>query len=256
VHPALSLGISTVVALLGWRLRALTIDGAIAAIAVGTSILMFTGWSGFAVLGTYFVTTTFVSRAAPTADPSSDQADTETRDRWQVLANGGAAGLGALLELAVSGLGIWVVSITLAASGADTWSTAFGRMSPRTPRDLRTRQPVPSGTSGGVTWFGTIGGLIGATLIGLVGATATGVWTLYPAAASIGFGSMLLDSALGSSVQARFHCDRCDRPTERRVHGCGAASSWRRGWRWLDNNTVNGVATAAAGLVGLAAWWL
>ncbi len=256
MNPALALGISSAVAALGWRFRALTVDGAVAAAVVGLSILTFTGWPGLAVLGTYFVTTTFVSRVARTSDPMSDQAKTETRDRWQVLANGGAAAVAALAEPLVSGLGVWLVSIILAASGADTWSTAFGRMSPRPPRDLLTRQLVPAGASGGVTWFGTTGGLVGATLIGLVAATATGVWTLYGAAAIIGFAAMVLDSVLGSAVQARFHCDRCDQPTERRVHDCGTKSSWRRGWRWLDNNTVNAVATVVAGAAGLAAWWL
>lgn len=270
MHPLLALAISATVAGLGWRLRALTVDGALAATAVGLAILTFTGWPGLAVLGTFFVSSTVVSRTAAAADrrdqPNaadipdafSDQAETETRNRWQVLANGGAAAVGAVLEPFVSGLGIWLVSITLAAAAGDTWSTAFGRLIPpgRAPRDILSRRPVPPGTSGGVTWFGTTGGLMGATMVGLVGASTTGAWSLYAAATAIGFGAMLLDSGLGSAVQSRFHCDRCDRPTERRVHHCGARTTWRRGWRWLDNDGVNAVATAVAGLAGLAAWWL
>jgi len=256
VHPVLALAISGLVAGLGWRLRALSADGAVTAVAIGLAILTFIGWPGLAILGTFFLTSTFVSRVAAAADPGSEQAKTEIRDRWQVLANGGAAAAGALAEPVVSGLGIWLVSIILAAAGGDTWATAFGRMSPRPPRDLLTRVRVPPGTSGGVTWFGTTGGLMGATVIGLVAASVTGYWPLYFAAAAIGFGAMLFDSVLGSAVQARFHCGRCDQPTERRIHDCGAPASWKRGWRWLDNNAVNAVTTVVAGLVGLAAWWL
>lgn len=256
MHPAWAFGLSLLVAGLGWRLRALARDGAVAAFGLGFTILVCTGWPGLAVLGVFFLTSTFVSRVATAADPSSDQAKTEVRDRWQVLANGGFAAAGALAEPLVSGLGIWLVSIVLAAAGSDTWATAFGRLSPRPPRDLISRAAVPVGTSGGVTWFGTIGGLMGAAVTGLAAASTTGNWRLYLAAVAIGVFGMLLDSVLGATAQARFWCPSCEVATEQPIHHCGTRSSWKRGWRWLDNNAVNAVTTGIAGLVGLAAWWL
>lgn len=250
----LALTIAAAVSWLGWWRRALSADGAVAATGIGLAILFFTGFDGLAVLGTFFVGSTFVSRVASQVEPTSDQAQTERRDRWQVLANGGAAAGGALAELLVGGLGLWLVTIGLAAAGSDTWSTAFGRLSPRAPRDLITRRPVPPGTSGGVTWFGTTGGLVGATLIGLVGATVSANWRLYLAATGLGFGAMVIDSFLGSKWQARFSCPRCEVGTERRHHDCGTATRHARGWPWLDNNGVNAVATAIAVLLGLMAW--
>lgn len=254
MNPLLAFAIAGVVAGAGWRLRALSTDGAVAAVLVGTSILGFTGWAGLVVLGTFFVGSTAVSRLASRMEPGSDQADTEIRNRWQVFANGGAAALGASAETIQSGLGFWLVSVSLAAAAGDTWATAFGRLSRKPPRDLLSRLPVVPGTSGGVTWFGTMGGLVGATLIGLVAGSISGVWSLYGAAAAIGFGSMLLDSALGSRWQARFHCPRCDVGTERRRHRCGTVTELKRGWRWLDNDAVNAVATTVAALIGLLVW--
>jgi uncharacterized protein (TIGR00297 family) len=254
VFLLLALAISAVVAGLGWWRRALTADGAAAATAIGTAIVSQTGTTGLAVLGTFFVGSTFVSRVASRIDPASEQSRTEVRDARQVLANGGVAALGAFAEPWVPGLGLWLVTIALAAAGGDTWSTAFGRLSPRPPRDIVTRQPVPAGTSGGVSWFGTTGGLVGATLIGLVAATVSGQWSLYPAATLIGFVAMLADSVLGSRWQARFHCARCGLATERRRHDCGSATDRVGGWGWLDNDAVNATATVFAGVVGVVTW--
>src|SRR5690606_341663 len=105
-------------------LRALTLTGAVAAALVGTAILWPTGWQGLAVLGVYFATTTLVSRLSSQVRPAQDQADTEARDHRQVLANGGWAAGGALLDFAVPGLGLWTVTVALAASAGDTWATA------------------------------------------------------------------------------------------------------------------------------------
>lgn len=249
-----ALTISAVVAALGWWRRALSVDGAVAATAVGTAIVSHTGPAGLAVLGTFFLGSTFVSRVASRIDPASDQARTEVRDARQVLANGGVAAVGALAERWTPGLGLWLVTIALAAAGADTWSTGFGRLSPRAPRDIVTRQPVLAGTSGGVSWFGTTGGLVGATLIGLVAATVSGQWPLYLAATIIGFLAMLIDSVLGSRWQARFHCSRCGLATERRRHDCGTPTERTRGWAWLDNDAVNATATLFAGVLGALTW--
>ena len=58
----------------------------------------------------------------------------ERRDGLQVLANGWAAGLGALLAPANSALGLWIVTTALAAAAADTWATAAGSWSQSDPR--------------------------------------------------------------------------------------------------------------------------
>ncbi|MBM4188369.1 MAG: DUF92 domain-containing protein [Gemmatimonadetes bacterium] len=255
MHPLAAVAISFVVAGLGWASRALSRGGFAAAVVVGTSILSATGLPGLAALGVFFVSSTLVSRMAHRGDSDSDQAVTEVRDHLQVLANGGAAAAGALAEFRFPGLGLWLATVGLAAAASDTWSTAFGALSGRTPRDILTGQRVAAGTSGGVTWAGTVGGLVGGALVALGPAALMGDSRLFIAATTIGFAAMLLDSALGSAWQARFWCPGCQAPTERRVHRCGSPAIRRSGWAWLDNNGVNAAATAAAVLVGLVAWW-
>jgi uncharacterized protein (TIGR00297 family) len=253
MEPLLALSVATAIALGARLLRALSWSGAIAAIAVGTLILSNTGWAGCAVLGIFFAGSTLVSRIAASVRPPDHPAD-EVRDWIQVTANGGIAALGSFGEWIEPGLGLWLVTTTLAAAGADTWATAFGSLSPRTPRDILGKGPVAPGTSGGVTWFGTSGGVMGSALIALIGATSGGRLPLYGAAVAIGILGMVADSALGSALQARYRCPACGEETERRRHRCGTPTEPIRGFRWLDNHAVNAATTGLAGLAGLLAW--
>ncbi len=241
-------------ALLALLLRSLSVSGAVAAAAIGSLTLWATGWFGAAVLGAYFIAASGASRLSVKARGAAEEAKAEVRNYRQVLANGGFAALGAAAEPVVPGLGLWLLTIGLAAACADTWATALGSLSPRAPRDLLTRRPVTRGTSGGVTGLGISGGILGAGLIGLLGTSVTGRGGLMLAAAGLGTVAMLLDSALGSRFQTRYRCAACDEMTENSPHRCGAVPDQVRGIRWLDNDAVNAVANAVAVLGGILLW--
>lgn len=248
--PALLLGAG--IAGAAWRARMLAGSGAIAAMCVGAAVLWGTGWCGGAILLTFFLGSTLLSRLCP--DPAAERGEAKggRRDARQVLANGGAPALGALLGLREPSAGLWVLSIGLAAAAADTWATALGATSPTAPRHLLRWEKVPAGTSGGVTWRGTLGGALGALSVGLVGRLATADPRLLIAAGAIGTAGMLFDSLLGATVQGRFHCDACGVTTERPVHRCGTTARPVGGIRWLTNDGVNGVTTCLATLAGWA----
>jgi len=252
--PALALGLSLAVGLAAWRARALTGDGAAAATLVGLAILWSTGWAGAAVLGAFFLPSTLVGRLGARRPGTSD-ARGERRDAIQVLANGAAAALGACAEPYAAGLGFWILTAALAAASADTWATGLGAYSRNDPRHLLSGARVPRGTSGGVSLVGTLGGLIGASLVAATAAAARGEPRLLFGGIAIGMAGMGLDSLLGAARQATFHCPACGMPSERRVHRCGARTQLVGGWRWLDNDAVNALATAGAGLAGALVWW-
>lgn len=252
--PELALGISLAVALTAWRFRALTAGGALAASLVGTAVLWGTGGAGGAVLAMFFLPSTLIGRWGATRPGVSD-ARGEQRDAVQVLANGAAAALGALWALVAGAApGFWVLTAALSAAAADTWATAVGAWSPREPRHLVSRTPVPHGTSGGVSWVGTLGAIVGALLVAGTAGALAGSLALFLAAIGIGVGGMFLDSLLGATLQARFRCPACGKPSERRRHSCGAVTESVGGWRWLDNDAVNAVATTAAALAGALLW--
>jgi len=243
------------IAAIAWRLKTLTVGGGAAAAVVGVAVLSGTGWGGGIVLGTFFVTSTAISHGFPSED------DTHTfeggrRNAWQVAANGGAAAVGGLIGMAHAGLGWWVVTAALAAATADTWATEVGKSRGGTPRNLLTGEPLPPGTSGGITMAGTLAGAAGAAVIGLVAGAVTGrpIWAV--AGLVIGFGSMMADSALGAGWQVRYVCSACQEQCEESPHRCGAAARYQRGIPWLNNDMVNAVTTAFAAGAGGLSWLL
>lgn len=255
--PALVLGIAALLALAAWRWRALDASGAVAAALVGATVLGGTGWPGGAVLAAFFLSSTLLGRLGP--DPAAETLDVrgDRRDAVQVLANGGPAAAGALIALRWPGAGFWMLAGALSVATADTWASTWGVRARGWPRDLVRRRPVPPGTSGGVSWTGTAGGLAGAVALSAVAAAATGQRLFLPAGTVLGFGGMLGDSALGSLLQGRFYCPRCSRPCERARHRCGTRTEHTGGWRWLTNDSVNLLATGAGALGGWLAWrWL
>lgn len=214
-----------------------------------------TGWKGGGILAAFFVSSSLVSRSAPPSDGLDPKGD--RRDHRQVLANGGAAAVAALLGLGDQTLGLWLVTASLAGAAADTWATAFGARSGTPPRLIVGGRIVPPGTSGGVTLLGTAGGAAGALLVATVGALAAGTPPLLPAAALVGFGGMALDSILGAAAQGRFQCPRCAEPSEWPRHRCGAPTVHVGGLPWLDNDGVNLASSTLAACLGWAAWrWL
>jgi uncharacterized protein (TIGR00297 family) len=224
----------------------------VAATVIGTLILHGTGWQGGAVLAAFFVSSNLVTRIGP-KPPTSLDAKGDRRDAWQVIANGGAAAVGASLGGPWS---IWVVTATLAAAAADTWATAIGMHSRVRPRLLGFGRPVPLGTSGGITPAGTMGGLAGGLVVAATGAVAAGLPILLPVATLIGFLGMAADSLFGA-VQGRYHCAVCEEASEWRVHRCGTSTTRTGGMAWLNNDGVNLAATTLAGCAAWAAWsWL
>jgi uncharacterized protein (TIGR00297 family) len=230
----------------------LTGGGALAAWGVGTLVVVGTGWAGGAVLAAFFVSSSAVGRLAP-VHPEFDPKG-ERRDQYQVGANGGPAALGALLGLHDPGLGLWIVTGSLAAAAADTWATAIGALSRVSPRLLLLGRTVPPGTSGGMSVLGCAGAAAGAALVAGTGAWVGNNPALLGVGTLVGFAGMVADSTLGSAWQGRFRCPACEMASEWPVHRCGTRTVREGGVPWLDNDGVNLAATALAAGLAAAAW--
>jgi uncharacterized protein (TIGR00297 family) len=217
----------------------LTPDGLVAALAVGAAVLWGLGWRGAALLFAFFVSGSLLTQLATGRGGM--------RNARQVIANGGAAALGALL-------GSWPAAAgALAAAAADTWATEVGSFSPVPPRLITSWARVPRGTSGGITALGTAGGLAGALAIAALAhllpppGPAPGIMVI----AAAGLAGMLADSLLGATRQGLFECSACAARSERADTICHEPVRLIRGWRWLDNDAVNMVATLVGSCIGL-----
>src|SRR5205823_4126906 len=94
------LGASSLVAALAFWRGALSPSGALAAIAVGTSVWAGGGPRWFAVLMIFFVTSTLLGRLGGAAKQATKRefSKGDRRDALQVLANGGVAAAAAALS--------------------------------------------------------------------------------------------------------------------------------------------------------------
>jgi len=159
----------------------------------------------------------------------------------------------------------------MATVNADTWATELGVLSKTAPRLITSGRVVAVGSSGGVTPHGTCVAFGGALLIGIL---ASLLWLIAPEplfarvssrdllalpilSAFAGLLGSLFDSVLGATVQAIYFCDFDQKETESALHRCGRATRLVRGWRWLDNDGVNFLASVAgSGIAGLGYWVL
>ncbi|MGH9174770.1 MAG: DUF92 domain-containing protein, partial [Vicinamibacterales bacterium] len=158
--------VSAAVSLAGWRTRALTGRGAVAATAVGTGVIGGCSWPGAVVLGTFFVSASGLSRLAR---PSPVAAKGSRRDERQVLANGAVAAVAALLGGRIDRrLGLGMAAGALAAATADTWATEIGSTSRQTPRLIISGRFVERGASGAVTSRGSLAALCGSAVVAAV----------------------------------------------------------------------------------------
>ncbi len=262
---------SGVGALAYWR-RSLTLDGWLGAVLTGTLTLGFGGWAWGLALVTFFVSSSLLSHYK---EHIKEQRAGEKfakggrRDLAQTLANGGiasllAVGYGLMGEPAVL-LAVFVG--VLATVTADTWATELGVLSPHTPRLVTTGRPVEAGTSGGITLLGTGASAAGGLCIGLAllcflavgqmlqGLPATPQWWLLPAGLLGGLAGSLFDSLLGATVQALYRYPD-GRLTERASGRDGSPNSFVRGWRWLNNDLVNLLASLVGGGVAVLVFWL
>ena len=255
------------ISLIAFYLNALNKSGAIAATITGTIIFGLGGWQWATILLGFFISSSLLSKLLRKSKSSlSDKfSKGSRRDAVQVLANGG---LGALLVVFhyffPNHLWVWPAFLGgFAAVNADTWATELGVLSKKNPRLITSGKVVEQGTSGGITLLGTLSALGGAFFISLIGIL---VWpvrdvTIISSPSLVRFllialagllGSMV-DSWLGATVQAIYHCQTCSKDTEQHpIHHCGTATTLVRGLKWFNNDLVNTLCAITGTLVTIA----
>ncbi len=249
------------VAWAAYRADSLDRSGAWAALVVGGVIFGLGGWAWACLLMAFFVSSsvlshTFTQRKRTLSEKFSKG---HRRDWAQVAANGALATLFAALHAWMPHAAwLWVAFAgALAAVNADTWATEIGVLANGTPRHILTGKAVPSGTSGGVSWLGFVAALAGATLIGSCAWVGQANLKALIAIALGGWLGALADSLLGATVQAIYYCPKCAKETEHTpVHTCGTPTQWLRGWRWMNNDMVNFLASLIGAAVAVSLFLL
>jgi len=203
-------------------------------------------WAGslrwLLVMAIFFVIGSISSKLVPVTGDASG------RNARQVLANGGVGALCALgyfINPHVS----WIIAFlsSVSVSMSDTLSSDLGILAGQQPQDIIRRTPVPKGMSGGVTFYGTAAGLVGAVIIAVSGGIALSLSSAQILlVAGMGFGGMLADSVFGSLFQASY-ADAAGRESEY----AGEGRRLIKGKSYITNDAVNLMTNAGVSFLAL-----
>jgi uncharacterized protein (TIGR00297 family) len=214
-------------------------SGAIAATVMGSIIWPAGGWSTTLPMLFFFVTGSLFSKLSNKKKIIADAKQNKARDYIQVWCNGGVAAVCLLLWI-ITKDSYWILAYcaSLATSTSDTWSSELGVRFGGTVVDIIGFKKLPTGISGGISLTGTLAGLFGSLLVGTVCYFSLRLPISHVVIiASAGFLGMLIDSILGSRLQARYRLQNgtpseCLKP----------AATLDKGFSWMTNDLVNIVA--------------
>ncbi|MGQ4832885.1 MAG: DUF92 domain-containing protein [Candidatus Asgardarchaeia archaeon] len=259
---------SSILAVVAYRKKYLTVGGIITAFIIGVITMTFGGKTWFLLLVMFLFTSSAVTKYKSNAKNKVAIEKFEkggVRDAFQVSANGLIPAIMAVIENFIPSDIFFAAFIAAVATvTADTWGTEIGILSKSPPRSVINFKRVEPGTSGGVTKIGTIAAFSGATLIGITAfssrllaillsnnlAELNLIWWTIIIGAVGGFAGCFMDSLLGATVQAMYYCDVCQKETEKKIHSCGASTRHIRGFSWLNNDTVNLISALFGAIVG------
>ncbi len=250
---------SAIISIAAYLRGSLSASGVLGAIMVGTIIFAGGGLVWAMLLIAFFLTSSALSHyKSSVKEPLAEKFQKgHRRDLAQVLANGGwGATLAMAYTIAPQPIFFFGFVGAMATVTADTWATELGVLSARPPRLITSGRVVPTGTSGGVTLFGTLVAGCGAGLIAIMASLIANLsisQSLLLLAA--GFFGSLFDSFLGATVQAIYFCDTDQKETESRIHRCGHTARFIRGWQWLDNDGVNFFASIFGSAIAMVGYW-
>lgn len=215
----------------------LSLDGAAAAMVIGTITFGFGGWPTIIVVLCFFISSTVFSIRNTTEDEIQQSS---RRNGLQVWANGFWLVLWLLIGILTNAFVCWMAATAvLAVATADTWATELGsrRFRNTTTFLITTFKPVSAGTEGGISVPGMVAALSGSLFIAMVAAFGFSLSLAgFIVIAVAGFSGSVMDSYIGAKFQGREYMLSFPGSTgEKKIS--------------IDNNSVNWMATGLGSIL-------
>ena len=255
LNLALGVVLGLFISIISYKLKLLTLNGAIATFFLAWIIFGFGQVKWTIPVLTFFIFSSLLTKLRNKNNPKIDSyfQKSDERDHVQVLANGGFPGILVLInQIHTSELFYIAYVSAIAAVCSDTWATEIGTLINSKTFNIINFQQVEQGISGGVSLIGFIGAALGAILISVSASPWLNNTSEFMMIIFIsGFLGSTFDSVLGSTLQGKFNCIICSKTVENEIH-CGKNSLHSNGVKWLDNDAVNFAASMFGGFISIA----
>ena len=195
---AVALGVNAALGGLAWWKGAVNRSGFAGGVAIGTLILGLGGVGAYVALCAFFALGTAATRLGYSRKASAGLAQEESgrRGTKHALAN---CATGLVLAVTLPWWSAWAPGVALVAAFAtaasDTLGSEIGQLYGRRPYLPTTFRPVPPGTEGAVSVEGTLAGVAGSVVLGVLG-WVTG---LFP---PIGIAVVVVAAFVGTTVES------------------------------------------------------
>jgi len=162
------------------------------------------------------------------------------RDFIQVFVNGISAVLFIILfKITANHIFFLTYIVGIIEALADSVASDVGILSKKPPRDICTLKTIPAGMSGGVTFLGFASSLICCSVMATIIGILLKIDFRYILIVSfVAFLGCVIDSILGSAIQAKYRCSVCNKHTEKLTH-CEKETLLIGGYKLIDNCAVN-----------------
>jgi uncharacterized protein (TIGR00297 family) len=186
----------------------LTPTGGFTGFIVGLAIFSGAGYTGIAMLATFFIVGTAATAVGinKKQDLGLAEKDKGKRTTGQVLANAGVAaalGLLAILFPEREVLLVMMIAASLASATADTLSSEMGNLYGKRFYNILTWQPDKRGLDGVISLEGTMTGVGGSILIAIIFSIGYGFNVAFAWIVLVGTIGNLFDSVLGASLERK-----------------------------------------------------
>ena len=233
--------IMSIILFFPYQIKSLSLSGYFGSITMGTLIILYGKLYHFGLLALFFILSSLLNIILK--EYSFNKPKNSKREVVQVFCNGGVALVICIYEyFNPNPISKYLFAASIAAAMADTWGTEFGKLSKKKPISILSFKTIDHGLSGGITRTGTIGSLLGSSIIGLI------TWLFISSEEPlifgviiIGFLSAVLDSIIGDKFQGKYQTREGNIVEEPKVD-----TNIISGYDLINNNTVNFIATLTA----------
>ncbi|MBN2426108.1 MAG: DUF92 domain-containing protein [Calditrichaceae bacterium] len=241
----LAILLSLIIAIISFHLKFLSLSGSLMTFLLAVAIFGLGGLQWAVPILTFFILSSLLSKAGKSRKQKFKNTFEKTgiRDHIQVLVNGGIGGFFVIISYFYNGnnaIFFYLYLISLSVAVADTWATEIGILFKWKPYLITTFKKVNPGLSGAVSLHGTIGGILGSTIIAYSGIIFLNKlnYDLFFIIIFLGVFGSIIDSILGATIQGQYVCSVCKKYTEKKIH-CNYETKLIRGYKFINNDTVN-----------------